>query len=162
MRPGRRSQRQQRGRPALRALGRTQRPPTCRPEALRATRNVTVASSESATDSRAPNRLARAGPEGAAWKAAGDSWSRVIAGAMLSSAPLGATSVVVDSVVVLEASAKVGGGVVCGTGANSALTERAALIVSVQLPVPEQSPLQPAKLELAPGLPVSVTTVPAA
>src|SRR5215204_2618139 len=125
MRPGRRSQRQQRGRSALRALGRTQRPPTCWPEARRTTRNVTVAASESVTDSRAPNRLARAGPEGAARKAAGDSWSRVIAGAMRSSGPLGATSVavVMDPVVVLEASARVGGGVVSGTGANSALTE---------------------------------------
>src|SRR5829696_2092111 len=150
MRPGRRSQRQQRGRSALRAVGRTQRPPRCRPEALRATRNVTAAASESATDSRAPNRLARAGPEGAAWKAAGDSWSRVIAGAMLSSAPLGATSVVVvDSLVVLEASARVGGGVMSGTGANSALTEQAApqsmpagLLVTAPVPAPVVSTLR--------------------
>jgi hypothetical protein len=41
-----------------------------------------------------------------------------------------------------------------------AVTERAWLIVTVQAPVPEQSPLQPAKVEPAVGVGVSVTTVP--
>ena len=43
---------------------------------------------------------------------------------------------------------------------NAAVTDAAAFIVTLQLPVPEQAPLQPAKLEPAPGAAVSVSTVP--
>ena len=49
---------------------------------------VTVAASDRASDRRAPARAARAGPDGAARKAVGDSPRRVIAGATLSSVPL--------------------------------------------------------------------------
>jgi hypothetical protein len=42
---------------------------------------------------------------------------------------------------------------------NVATTERAWLIVSVQVPVPEQSPDQPEKLEPLAGVAVSVTLV---
>src|SRR6266403_5304106 len=46
--------------------------------------------------------------------------------------------------------------------ANVAVTDVAALIVTVQVPVPEQPPpLQPVKVEPAAGVAVSVTTVPA-
>jgi hypothetical protein len=41
-----------------------------------------------------------------------------------------------------------------------AVTERAALIVKVHVPVPEQAPDQPAKLERAEAAAVSVTAVP--
>jgi hypothetical protein len=42
-----------------------------------------------------------------------------------------------------------------------AVTVRAALIVTMQLPTPEQpAPLQPEKIVLAPGVAVRVTTVP--
>lgn len=43
---------------------------------------------------------------------------------------------------------------------NVAVTERAALIVTVHAPVPEQSPLQPVKLEPASAAAVSVTVLP--
>jgi len=43
-----------------------------------------------------------------------------------------------------------------------AVTPRAALIVTVQAPVPEQSPDQPVKVEPADGVGVSVTDVPSA
>jgi hypothetical protein len=45
--------------------------------------------------------------------------------------------------------------------ANVAVTERASDIVSWQLPVPEQSPDHPVKLEDASGVAVRVTAVPA-
>ena len=41
-----------------------------------------------------------------------------------------------------------------------AVTEVAAFIVTEQVPVPEQAPLQPAKVEPPAGAAVSVTTVP--
>ena len=41
-----------------------------------------------------------------------------------------------------------------------AVTARAALIVSEQLPVPEQAPLHPAKADPVPAAAVSVTGVP--
>jgi hypothetical protein len=41
-----------------------------------------------------------------------------------------------------------------------AVTDRAWLIVTVQAPVPVQSPLQPANVEPAAAVGVSVTTVP--
>jgi hypothetical protein len=41
-----------------------------------------------------------------------------------------------------------------------AVTERAALMLTVQLPVPEQAPDQPAKVEPAAAAAVSVTLVP--
>ncbi len=41
-----------------------------------------------------------------------------------------------------------------------AVTEVAALTVTVQVPVPEQAPLQPAKVEPAAGVAVRVTAVP--
>jgi hypothetical protein len=44
--------------------------------------------------------------------------------------------------------------------AKLAPTDLAALIVTVQAPVPEQLPLQPAKVAVADGVAVSVTTVP--
>jgi hypothetical protein len=43
---------------------------------------------------------------------------------------------------------------------NVAVTLRAALIVTVQLPVPEHAPLHPPKLEPEAGVAVNVTTVP--
>ena len=44
---------------------------------------------------------------------------------------------------------------------NVAVTDRSALIVTVQVPVPEQPPpLQPVNAEPAAGVAVSVTTVP--
>ena len=43
---------------------------------------------------------------------------------------------------------------------NVAVTERAALIVSVQPPVPEHAPDQPANLEPAAGVALRLTTVP--
>ena len=43
---------------------------------------------------------------------------------------------------------------------NVAVTERAALIVTVHAPVPEQSPLQPVKFEPASAAAVSVTVLP--
>lgn len=45
---------------------------------------------------------------------------------------------------------------------NEAETEVAALRVTWQVPVPEQAPLQPPKLEPLPGVAVRVTTVPCA
>jgi hypothetical protein len=41
-----------------------------------------------------------------------------------------------------------------------AVTDVAAFIVTEQVPVPEQAPLQPAKVEPPAGAAVSVTTVP--
>ncbi len=43
---------------------------------------------------------------------------------------------------------------------NTAFTDRAALIVTTQAPVPVQAPLQPANTEPAAGVGVSVTEVP--
>lgn len=45
--------------------------------------------------------------------------------------------------------------------ANVAVTERSTLIVTVHVAVPEQSPLQPVKVEPAAALAVSVTELPA-
>ena len=45
---------------------------------------------------------------------------------------------------------------------NVAVTDRAALMVTAQLPVPEQAPLQPANVEPPAGAAVSVTFVPLA
>jgi len=50
-----------------------------------------------------------------------------------------------------------GGG---GFAENPAVTDRAASIVTVQLPVPEHSPAQPLKDEPESGVAVSVTSVP--
>jgi hypothetical protein len=44
---------------------------------------------------------------------------------------------------------------------NVAVTDAAALIITVQFPVPVHAPLQPVKVELASGIAVRVTTVPA-
>ncbi len=41
-----------------------------------------------------------------------------------------------------------------------AVTDRAASIVTIQVPVPEHAPLQPAKTESADGMAVRVTRVP--
>jgi len=49
---------------------------------------------------------------------------------------------------------------VSGCRANVAVTEVAALMVTVQVPVPEQPPLQPLNVEPATGAAVNVTTVP--
>ena len=54
-----------------------------------------------------------------------------------------------------------GGGGGGATATNVAVTERAAVIVTVHVLVPVQAPLQPAKLEPALGAAVSVTVVPA-
>ena len=45
---------------------------------------------------------------------------------------------------------------------NVAVTARACVIDTVQVPVPEQAPLQPAKLAPLPAAAVSVTEVPLA
>ena len=45
-------------------------------------------------------------------------------------------------------------------GVNVAVTDLAASIVTLHAPVPEQAPLQPAKVAPASGVAVSVTTVP--
>jgi hypothetical protein len=47
-----------------------------------------------------------------------------------------------------------------GAGSNLAVTARARLIVTSQLPVPEQAPLQPENTEPVAGVAVSATTVP--
>lgn len=52
-----------------------------------------------------------------------------------------------------------GGG---GFASKRAVTERLASVVSVQAPVPEQAPDQPANLDPAAGVAVSLTTVPKA
>jgi len=65
-------------------------------------------------------------------------------------------------VTVIEGVPLVGGGGVVVLELNTAPTLAAALIVTVQAPVPLQAPLQPAKVEPAPGAAVSVTTVAAA
>ncbi len=49
---------------------------------------------------------------------------------------------------------------VTGVAVNDAVTEVAALMVTAQLPVPEQAPPQPAKAEPAAGEAVRVTAVP--
>jgi hypothetical protein len=59
---------------------------------------------------------------------------------------------------VLTESVKLGGGVT--TGSNVAVTLRAALMVTVHAPVPEQAPLHPANVLPFVGVAVSVTTVP--
>ena len=46
-----------------------------------------------------------------------------------------------------------------GSSVNVAVTDRAALIVTVHVAVPLHATLQPAKLEPAAGVAVSVTTV---
>jgi hypothetical protein len=46
--------------------------------------------------------------------------------------------------------------------ANVAVTERSALMVTVHVPVPEQAPLQPAKVEPASALALNVTELPSA
>ena len=45
-------------------------------------------------------------------------------------------------------------------GANVAVADLAASIVTLQVPTPAQPPLQPAKVELASGVAVKVTVVP--
>jgi hypothetical protein len=45
-------------------------------------------------------------------------------------------------------------------GLNTAVTDFAALIVTVQVPVPEQAPLQPPNTAPVPGVAVRVTVVP--
>ena len=47
-----------------------------------------------------------------------------------------------------------------GVGAKVAVTDLAELIVTWQLPEPEQAPLHPVKLDPAEGLAVRVTDVP--
>ena len=54
----------------------------------------------------------------------------------------------------------VSGGDVSGMSSNSALTARFALIVTVQVAVPEQAPPQRAKLEPGAGVALSVTCSP--
>src|ERR687888_339247 len=51
---------------------------------------------------------------------------------------------------------------VCMISAKSAVTARSWSMVTVQVPVPLQSPLQPVKVEPASGVAVSVTVVPSA
>jgi hypothetical protein len=139
----------------------------CRPATYRDTLKVTVAGSESVIKTRAPIAAASAGPDRAARKAGGESPRRVIAGAMLSLevAPFEPSSAVGGVTVVVVTSAVVGVGVGVGVGSetasNWAWTDRAALMVSVHGSVPEQSPLQPAKLDPLAGLALSVTTEPA-
>lgn len=138
----------------------------CRTATYRDTLKVTVAGSESVIDTRAPIAAASADPDRAAWKAGGESPSRVIAGAMLSLevAPFEPSSAVggVTVVVVTPAVVGVGVGVGSETASNWAWTDRAALMVRVHASVPEQSPPQPAKLDPLAGLALSVTTEPAA
>jgi hypothetical protein len=52
------------------------------------------------------------------------------------------------------------GGLVSGMESKAACTVWLSLIVTVQGPIPEQSPLQPAKLDPGAGVALSVTTVP--
>ena len=120
-----------------------------------------MAASDSTSDSRVPIVEARAGPERAARKATGDSASRPIAGATLST---GGMSAVGLGPVVLAGLAVTGAGGAggAGTSPNSAFTLCASPIVSVQVSVPEQSPLQPVKVDPLSGAAVNVTPAPAA
>ena len=99
-----------------------------------------------------PMTAANAEPTRAARNAVGESRRDEMAGAMTSapamSGPLGVCC-----------------GGVCGVAvpvpsANAACTVWLAFMVTVHDPVPEQAPLQPAKLEPAAGVAVSVTGVP--
>jgi len=49
-----------------------------------------------------------------------------------------------------------------GAAANVAVTLRATVMLTRQLPVPLQAPLQPVKVEPVPGVAVRVTVLPAA
>lgn len=113
-----------------------------------------MAASDNVIETRVPTNADSAGPDRAAGNIAGDSRSREIDGATMSPVGDGAVGVT-------------GGGVLGPTGAASlgmsskaAPTERLAVIVAVQGPVPEQAPLQPAKLEPGAGVAVSDTDVP--
>jgi hypothetical protein len=47
----------------------------------------------------------------------------------------------------------------CGLPVNVAVTARACVIVTVQVPVPEHAPVQPVNVVFAPGVAVNVTLV---
>lgn len=130
------------------APGCTQRPSTRRPATNRLMRNVTVAASDRVSETRVPTRADSAGPERAARNRAGESRNRETVGATRS----------------LPGAAGGGGSptTVSPTGSKAAATERLSLIVTVHGPLPEQAPLQPAKLEPAAGVAASVTEVPSA